>query len=160
MKYSRGFIAIPPLPLWVYAGIASLFILLFGVVQTHRLHASEKAFSAFRAQVKAEGEAAEKRAQERIKRDLQAKESTDAQNRKLRAANDALSRSLLDARTSRGYLPAPAPGTASPDRVCFARTEFERTIRELDEQVSGLIGEGDQARIGLDSAKDWAKALK
>lgn len=146
------------LPLIAYVGIFAGLCLLFGIVQTHRLKAEKAAYSAFRADVRAKGEAAEKAAQEQVKRDQKAKESVDAQNRRLRAANDSLSRGLLDARTARGYVPAPSAGTGDPDRACFSRAELERALQQLDAGVSGLIGEGDTARVNLDSAKDWANA--
>ncbi len=146
---------------WAYIAAGALAIILgLGVatkVQTSRLHAVQAEYATFQAEVKAKGEEQERKTKETIAANQKAKESTDAQNIKLRAANTALSDSLRRARASSRFVPAAAPGSASPDRACFSRTELERAIRQLDAGLSGLIGEGDAARIDLDSARDWAQ---
>jgi hypothetical protein len=130
----------------------------FGGLQTHRLKAEKREHAEFRAQVKAVGEAQEKRTQETIARNQKAKESADAQVKRLTAANKSLADSLLNARSSSGYLPRPAPGSASPDRACFDRAELESAIAQLDAGLSGIAGKGDEARIAIDGLRDWAKA--
>jgi hypothetical protein len=127
----------------------------FGGMQTLRLKAEKAEYAAFRADVKRVGDEQEKRTKETIARNQKAKESADVQNKRLLAANDALTRSLHNARAGSGYLPAPAPGAG--DTACFSRPELERALRQLDEGISGLIGEGDQARITIDTFRDWAK---
>jgi hypothetical protein len=150
------------LPLWMYVAIAAfaacVSCLAFAGIQTHRLKAVKAEYAAFVAEVRAKGLEQERRTKEKTLTDQKLKESTDAQNAKLRSANVALSASLLNARASRGYLPQSSPGTGSPDTACFDRTLIERAIRELDVGVSGLLGEGDQAIIDRDTARDWVKA--
>jgi len=157
MTYSckrNGFISLP-LIAWVsiFAGAA----VLFGTVQTNRLKAVKSEYATFKADVKRLGDEAEKRAKEQIAKDRQAKERADAQNKRLRSANDALAASLRESRSRSGFVPAAAPGARSPERATFDRPLLERAIQQLDAGVSGLIAEGDQARIALDTAKEWAK---
>ena len=63
---------------------------------------------------------------------------------------------LRDSRPS--FLPAPAASAPSPARACFDRPQLERALRELDSGVQDLVREGDEARLGLDAAKQaWPK---
>lgn len=55
------------------------------------------------------------------------------------------------------FLPAPAAGSASPDRACISRSESDRAFRDFREGVLGLLAEGDQGIAGLDTAKEWAR---
>ena len=54
------------------------------------------------------------------------------------------------------FLPAPAPGSPSPERATLDRAEFNAALRSYREAVIGLLAEGDSAIIGLDVAKIWA----
>lgn len=158
---SRGFIA---LPLWGYAAIgAAVVIAGLGLalkVQTSRLDAVRAEYAGFVAQTKAIGEAAEKAARLKESEDRKRKESADADltraRRDLAGLADAY-RSLREQRARSGFVPAAAPGAASPDRACFDRAELERTMERIDAVGAGIAQEGDQARIGLDAAKWWAR---
>lgn len=158
---SRGFIA---LPLGAYAAIGAavaIGVLVVALkVQTSRLDACKADHAAFVAMVRMEGERAEKLAKEREAQDKKKKETADADLKKARSdlagVVDAY-RSLREQRASRGFLPAPAPGSASASRACLDRAELERTLGEIDAVGSGIAAEGDQARIGLDAAKRWAR---
>lgn len=158
---SRGFIA---LPIGAYAAIgAFVAIAVLGValkVQTSRLDACKADHAAFVAMVRMEGERAEKLAKEKEAHDKKRKESADADltkaRRDLAGVVDAY-RSLRDARSRSGFLSAPAPGAASPERVTLDRAVLERTLGEIDAVGAGIAQEGDQARIGLDAAKRWAQ---
>jgi len=158
---SRGFIA---LPIWGYAAIgAALVIAGLGValkVQTSRLDAVKAEYATFVAQTKAIGEAAEKAAKAKEEADRKRKEDADAQltrsRRDLAALGDAY-RSLREQRARSGFLSPPAPGAADPGRACLERAELERTLERIDAVGAGIAQEGDQARIGLDSAKRWAQ---
>jgi len=114
-------------------------------------------YAGFKAQVQAQGEAAEKVAKAKESADKKRKEQADAENTRLRTANAALNRSLRESRSASSFVPAAPSGSASPDRACFDRAELERAIQSLDERVSQLIGKGDQAITDLDTAKGWAK---
>lgn len=158
---SRGFIA---LPIGAYAAIgAAVAIAMLGValkVQTSRLDACKADHAAFVAMVRMEGERAEKLAKEREAADKKKKETADADLKKARSdlagVVDAY-RGLRDARSRSGFLSAPAPGSASPERACLDRGELERTLERIDAVGAGIAAEGDQARIGLDAAKRWAQ---
>lgn len=153
-----------PLPPTAYAALGAVLVIGgLGValkVQTSRLDAAKAEFAAFVAQTKAIGEAAEKAAKLKEAADLKRKEDADAQltrsRRDLAALGDAY-RSLRDARARTGFLPPAAPGAADPGRACIDRAELERTLGEIDAVGAGIAQEGDQARIGLDSAKRWAQ---
>ena len=158
---SRGFIA---LPIWGYAAIgAAVVIAGLGLalkVQTSRLDAVRAEYAGFVAQTKAIGEAAEKAAKLKEAEDKKRKETVDADlnraRRDLAGLADAY-RSLREQRARSGFLPAAAPGAGSVTRACFDRAELERTLGEIDAVGSGIAQEGDQARIGLDAAKRWAR---
>jgi hypothetical protein len=144
-------------PLWAYLAIFATLCLFFATLQTHRLRATKAEYSAFVAEVQAKGQAAEKAAQETIKRDKQAKETTDAQNLKLRSANAALAASLRQSRATSGILSAAPTGSSRPDLACYDRAFLERSLQRFDAGTSGLVGEGDAYRIDLDGARDWAQ---
>lgn len=110
-------------------------------------------YNKFRSDVEAIAAEQERKANESIARWKKLKEKVDAENKMLRDNNAVLSKRLLDARSSSGYLPAPAPGSASANRISFDRAELDGAIRRLDAGVQGLIDEGDTARINLDTAK-------
>ena len=126
-------------------------------VQTKRLEAAKAEYAAFVAAVKAKGEEQERKTKEQIAKDKAAQEKANAENQTSRARIAALSRQLRNARASSGILPAPAPTARRPDAITFDRAELERTLQRLDEGVSGLVAEGDQGRIELDVARNWAK---
>lgn len=111
----------------------------------------------FIAKLEAQGKAQEEKVRLIVEQGKKDKERADRENARLRDSNTALSRSLRDARSSARYVPPAAPGSRSPDRATFDRAELERAIQQLDAEVSGLIAEGDQARIDLDTAKAWIK---
>lgn len=150
---AHGFLAI-----WQGVAIVFVVVSLFGGIQTYRLKGEQSAFAEYRERVRVEGEAAKRIAEAAVLRDREAKESADAQINRLRSANAALNRGLLDARSTRGYVPPSPAGSRDTDTACFGRAELERALRELDAGVSGLIGEGDEARSALSVVRDWAKA--
>lgn len=50
------------------------------------------------------------------------------------------------------------PATGSPDRVdlaCFDRAELGQALRAYREGVIGLLAEGSEAAVGLDTARRW-----
>lgn len=134
----------------------------FGAVKMHehdqaRFDALQAQYSAFVDKVRATGLEAKKAAEAKEKSDKERKEKSDAENTELRANNTALAKRLRDERARSRFVPAAAPGSTSPDRACFGRSELERALQRLDEAVSGLVAEGDAARIDLNTAKGWAK---
>lgn len=112
---------------------------------------------AFRAKVELLGEQAKQKAKEQEAKDKLKKEQADSENKVSSDRIATLSRQLRDERSRTRYLPAPAPGSASPDRISFDRAELERAIQFLDGEVSGLFAEGDKAIVDLNTARRWAK---
>jgi hypothetical protein len=155
MNKQKGFAFLPfLLANWQLLAIGLLVLTVFGYVK-HCQSVKEDYFN-FVEKTKLIGEEQERKTKETIARNLKEKERSDAENKRLRTANAALSRSLRESRSSRQYLPAPSPSAKRPDAATFDRGELERAIQSLDERVSGLIEQGDKARIDLDTAKEWA----
>lgn len=83
------------------------------------------------------------------------KEKADAENlRTITELRDSVARMRL-ARARGSYLPAAPADSQSPENITFDRAELERAIRRLDERVQGLIEQGDEKRINLDTAIRW-----
>ena len=145
----------------LYAALAALVV--FGgmsiaiKVQTSRLESVKQEYAAFRAKVDAEGRAAEAEATRINAENAVKKEKIDRENKTLRAANSRLAGELRDARARSRFVPEAAPGAGSPATAAFDRAELERTLQRLDAGVSGIVAEGDQARLDLDSAREWAR---
>lgn len=141
---------------WIAAG---LVVLAVGGYVAHCEHVKADR-AAFISDLKAKAEAQKRRIKE-IERDNQkAKDDADADNAKLRADNTALAIRLRNQRSDAGYLPAAAATSKRPDLATFDRGGLERALQQFDEGVSGLLAEGDQARIDLNTAKVWAKGRK
>jgi hypothetical protein len=143
---------------WLYVGLG-VIILALGIaveVQTSRLDTVKTEYATFQATVKAEGDLAAKVAKETDAKNKLNKDKVDAQNKGLKADNVALTKRLRDSRASSSYVPSAPAGSTSPDAATVSRSELGTTLQRLDESVSGLIEEGDQAVIDLNSAKSWA----
>lgn len=147
--------------MWIYAAVAALVIGLGTAVyiQTSRLDTVKTEYAQFKAETKVIGEQAKIAADRIDKTNKQNKETADASNQKLRTANATLTSQLHNNRAISSYVPPAPAGSSSPDTASFDRTELERAIQQLDAEIQGIIEEGDQARIDLDTAKDWAKGV-
>jgi hypothetical protein len=155
---SRGFLGLTLMGYIVLGmGVVVAGLLLALKIQTARLESSEARYFNFVEKTKLLGEEQERKSKETIARNLKEKERSDAENKRLRSTNAALSRSLRESRSGRQFVPAPSPSAKRPDAATFDRAELERAIQLLDERVSGLIEQGDQARIDLDTARTWAQ---
>jgi hypothetical protein len=144
---------------WKPLAVACVILatLTYATVIKHDRDAIRAEYAVFVATVKVQGEAAKKSAQIQEAADKKRKDTADAENVRLRTANAALARSLRESRSSAGYLPKPAPGSASPDRITFDREALESAIRRLDDGLSAIAESGDQAITDLDTAKRWAQ---
>lgn len=107
------------------------------------------------AKLEVQAEAARKETERKIAEGKKDKERADESHKRTVAR---LSRDLKRLRDNPpgSFLPAPAPGSASPDRATVSRSEFDRALREHREAVIGLLAEGDQGIAGLDTAREWA----
>lgn len=116
-------------------------------------------FASFKAAVTAVGQAQEDRTRARVARDKQRKKESDNENLKLRADYQLLAGRLRE-RARAGVLPErPAPA-GRPAAIAFNWDDLDRALRDLDTGVRGLVEEGDQDRIDLDTARRWAQQPK
>lgn len=145
--------------LWLAVGAA---VLVAGLtvavkVQTSRLDAVRQEYATFKAEVKVLGEAAQKAADAQTATDKSKKERADAYNKRIVAdLNNAIQR-MRDERAGSDFLPPASPSAGSPEIASFNRAELERTIRNFDKGVQGLVDEGSKAVIDLNTAKKWAE---
>lgn len=152
----KGFIFLPFL-LANWQLIAIGLLVLSGYLYYKHCESVKAEYVLVIAEAKRLGAEQEKKTQEIISRNIREKEKADSENSRLRKSNAALSRSLRESRSRGQFLPPAPSGAKRPERACIDRAEFERALQRLDERVSGLIEEGDKARIDLDTAKDWAQ---
>lgn len=116
-----------------------------------------------RAQIhtmKIEAREAQNKADKRVAEEKKLKEIADETFKKeldrVRADADRLRR----ARASSNFVPAPAPDARDPDEARFKRAELERALQQLDEEISGLIREGDEYRSEVRATHGWAAGFK
>lgn len=136
-------IAAGSIPAWKYQGA------LKDTVQAN--------YDSFVGQTKAEGIAAKKLAEAKEAQDKLDKERYDEQNKNELADAAAVSQLLLNARASRGYLPAAGPATSKSNRACFDRARLESAMGRLDEGGSGIARKGNDFRLSLEIDKRWAQ---
>lgn len=117
----------------------------------------ESKYEDFVVETRAAGLAAEIRAKETKARDAKAKEVADANYRKSLNSLRADNQRMRDERAAVSYVPPAAPGSGDPSAACFSRADLERAISGFVEGAAALVGEGDEARQALDSAKAWAQ---
>lgn len=122
-----------------------------------RVQAAQQEYADLQQKVKTLGEQAQQRAAQQAAEDATRKDQADEQNRvTIAALRDQLSR-MRDANARSRYVPAASPSASRPDLACFARADLESAIRAFADEVQGLVAEGDEARINLDTAKTWAQ---
>ena len=148
----------------IYGALAAgAVILVMGIalkVQGSRLEAVRNEYEAFKAQVRANGEAAERAAKAKEASDKAIKEKIDNETSQLRTTAANLARQLRDSRSASGYLPPASATSASPDAITFDRAKLERTIQQLDDGVSQIVARGDQAVVDLNLSLKWAAEIK
>lgn len=151
----------PMLLVWIALGAFVAGALTGGgaawTVQGWRLDAVKAEFKGFVDTTRAQGEAAQKLSDATKAADKKRKEHADVENKRTLDGLRADVKRLRDARAGGGFVPAAAPGTHRPDLACFDRTELERAIRDLDHAVQGLVDEGSEAAVNLDTARIWAQ---
>ena len=146
-------------PYAVLARIASLLIAiggiyLFGYIKGHT--SAEVDFATFRAKVATLGEEQERRTAEIIKAQNARKDASDASYKTRLAALNADISELRNRRTS--DLPSTPSGSRCPDGwACFDRAELQSALQRFDGEVSGIVAEGDQVRLRLSTAIEWAR---
>lgn len=112
----------------------------------------------YKEKVESAARVAEQQARDRIERERLAKESADRLAARLRRDLSATRERLRDY-TSSSILPTASSTSTSSERVTFDRAELELSLRAFIEGVSELIGEGDEAVVGLSVAREWAYGI-
>ena len=150
--------------LWGALGIFAFSLASGGAtawwVQGLRLTAAKNEHKAFVAQTKAIGDVAEIKARQKDADLKRLKETVDHETKLNNSKLDDAARRLRDVNTRRSFVPTTSADSKRPDLACFDRTDFDTATRELARSVSEITIEGEQATIGLDSAKVWADGLK
>lgn len=138
---------------FVTLGLVVLSIFGYGWFKGHS--SAQTAFDEYRGKVEALGEAQAKRTAEIIKVQNARKDASDASYKIQLAALNADIGELRNRRTS--DLPATPTGSRCPDGwACFDRAELQSALQRFDGEVSGIVAEGDQVKLRLKLAAEWA----
>lgn len=129
-------------------------------VQGLRLDAVQAKYDGFVATTKAEGEAAKKLADATAAEDKRKKESSDHEYQTTIASLRADVKRMRDARAGSRFVPAAPAGSRRVDLACFDRAELERTIRDFDTAIQGLVDQGGADAVGLNVARSWAAGIR
>ena len=150
----------PATLLWL---IAAAFVAGAGgawLVQGLRLDAVQAKYDGFVATTKAQGEAAKKLADATAAEDKRKKESSDHDYQTTIAGLRADVKRMRDARAGSRFVPAAPAGSRRVDLACFDRAELERTIRDFDTAIQGLVDQGSADAVGLNVARSWAAGIR
>ena len=149
---------------WALAALFALGLAFGGSgawwVQGQRLAATQARFDGFVGTVKAEGEAARKLADATAAEDKRKKESSDHEYQTTIASLRADVKRMRDARSGSRFVPAAPAGSRRVDLACFDRAELERTIRDFDTAIQGLVDQGSADAVGLNVARRWAAGIR
>lgn len=115
-------------------------------------------------------EDARDKAIKRMVLDRKAKEKADAELKNVRADNLVLDKRLRDERARSRTLSRPGARAPSADRACFKGPLIDAATKRLvdelwdanerlDEKISGLARQCQDAIAGLDTAKNWAQRV-
>lgn len=129
-------------------------------VQGLRLDAVKAEYAGFVATTKAQGEAAKKLADATAAEDKRNKESSDHEYETTIASLRADVKRMRDDRTRGRFVPAAPAGSRNPGIACFDRAELERTIRDFDTAIQGLVDQGSADAVGLNVARRWAAGIR
>ena len=149
---------------WALAALFALGLAFGGSgawwVQGQRLAATQARFDGFVATVKAEGDAAKKLAEAKAAEDKRTKENSDHEYKSALAGLRADNQRMRDARAGSRFVPAAPAGSRRVDLACFDRAELERTIRDFDTAIQGLVDQGSADAVGLNVARSWAAGIR
>lgn len=124
------------------------------------LDAVQAEYDGFVATTKAQGEAAKKLADAQAAEDKRKKESSDNEYQATIASLRADVKRVRDARAGSRFVPAAPAGSRRVDLACFDRAELERTIRDFDTAIQGLVDQGSADAVGLNVARSWAAGIR
>ena len=125
-------------------------------VQGLRLDAVKAEYAGFVATAKAQGEAAKKLADATAAEDKRKKESSDHEYKTTITSLRADVKRMRDDRARSRFVPAAPASSRNPGIACFDRAELERTIRDFDTAIQGLVDQGSADAVGLNVARGWA----
>lgn len=149
---------------WALAALFALGLAFGGSgawwVQGQHLAATQARFDGFVGTVKAEAKAAKKLAEAKAAEDKRKKESSDHEYQTTIARLDADVKRMRDARAGSRFVPAAPAGSRRVDLACFDRAELERTIRDFDTAIQGLVDQGSADAVGLNVARSWAAGIR
>ena len=149
---------------WALAALFALGLTFGGSgawwVQGQRLAATQARFDGFVGTVKAQGEATKKLADATAAEDKRKKESSDHEYQTTIASLRADVKRMRDARAGGRFVPAAPAGSRRVDLACFDRAELERTIRDFDTAIQGLVDQGSADAVGLNVARRWAAGIR
>ena len=120
-----------------------------------------QAFNSFKAQVKVEGETAQKKAAATEMADKLKKDTADAENAATVARLNAdIGKLRRDRDRARGSIvpPAPAGSGCPPEQACFDRAGLELALRDFVAGTRGLADQAAAVEADLNTAKRWAQA--
>lgn len=131
-------------------------------IQTNKIDAITKEYSLLKSEIRLQAEAAEK----------ELKEKKELFENALRQADenykDAVTKLNIDINSLRKQRDSARSDTMSriaessrvPDELCFSRAGFESAIQQLDESLSGIIGQCLDTETRLTIARDWYNTIK
>ena len=121
-----------------------------------RYEAVKQEFATFKADVQAKGEAAARESARINAENAKRKEKSDAERKRLIAANTDLADRLRD-NAARSSLPEIAGTAGVAETACFRRADLDAAIRGFTAGIAGIVTQGDAALADLDNAKRWAQ---
>jgi hypothetical protein len=125
-------------------------------IQGLRLDALRAEHKTFVTTIKMQGDVAKKVADLRAEENKRNKESSDRDYEKTIASLRADVKRMRSEHSRSSFVPPVPTGARRSDLACFDRVELDRTLRELDAEISDLIEEGDKNAVGLNIARSWA----
>jgi len=158
-RTTAGFLT---LPLAAYGAILAALVILglggWGWFEKSRYDRLKAEYEHFKGGVEALGLAAKKAAADKEAQDKLRKEQADVENKRTTDALLADIKRLRDSRSGRRIVPpAPAASKCPDGQACFDRAQLELALRDYRSAIRGLVDEGSQITIDLDTAKNWAR---
>lgn len=144
--------------LYIYLGLG-LIVLTLGIalkVQSSRLESCKAEHKAFVSEVERLGNEAKLKAKQVDQENKLKKEKADEDLRKLRSANNELSKRVRDNSRS-SFVPPTGPVTGKPETACFDQGAIDGAIKRFAERVTGIVEQGQEAITDLNNAKQWAQ---